>query len=423
MYTEKLNFIFGLPPDDIEADTNAVMRNSMPLAKIYPGIPVFQQGPELFHRGGLFETSSTPGIDSWERKKNKNSGAYHDILRDHKFELAQPEGALGKDGCVVVAFLADSFPTDSFTNEYGENFLQKFTNIASEGAASLAQMFGVKTIDEAFAKMAAPLTKDKESLMGAAVTGLTKGAKSARNFLSNVPILGGGIDTVSSLAAGGRLDFPMVWKGSGFQPSYTMTIRLYNPNPKSAIDTNKYIIGPIAALMLLAIPQSAGGSTYSWPFIHKIVSPGLFNLDPAFISNITIIKGGDQQQIAYGQQLGIVDVRIDFGSLYSSILAAKGLNRNRPTLKKYLEGMRSSKDLKKLTERKSKIKETRTEKLDEFDKSISFKEYGSKNQARTYVEPTQAEIDNPVNRVSEAKRLKAKFLRNKSPEGFVTRFW
>jgi len=271
MYREKLNFIFGLPPDDIAPETNAVMRNSMPLAKIYPGIPVFQQGTELFHRGGLFEHSNTPNMDNWHRKKNKNSPAYHDILRDHNFELVQPEGSVGKDGCVVVAFLADSFPTDSFTNEYGENFLQKFTDVASEGAASLAQMFGVRTVDEAFAKITAPW-KGEEGWKGTVVGGLAKGAKSARDFLSSIPIVGGGLDTISSLAAGGRLDFPMVWKGSGFQPSYTMTIRLYNPNPKSAEDTNKYIIGPIASLLLLGIPQSAGGSTYSWPFIHKISS-------------------------------------------------------------------------------------------------------------------------------------------------------
>jgi hypothetical protein len=145
---------------------------------------------------------------------------------------------------------------------------------------------------------------------------------------------------IGSLAAGSRIDFPMVWKSSSFQPSYTMTVRLYNPDPTSKSMTKKYIIGPIAAIMLLGIPISEDGSTYSWPYLHRVDSPGIYELDPAYIQNITIIKGGDQQQIAYNQRLGIVDVRIDFGSLFSSMLASnKRTTKTRPTLRKYLRSM------------------------------------------------------------------------------------
>jgi hypothetical protein len=422
---EKLDFTFGLPPDDLHPHTNIVMRNSMPLAKIYPGIPSFQQGTDLFTRGGLFEASghSLPKKDQWQKGTNKTSMAYHDLLRDHKFELSQTDAEKGQNGCIAVAFLADSFPTDSFTNEYGENFLQKFTDVASEGAASLAQMFGVRDAGEAFRKMTGAMKK-KGGLLETAAGGMETGAKAARDFLGAIPIVGGGAKMVSALAMGSRLDFPMVWKTSGFQPSYTMTIRLYNPNPKSESSTNKYIIGPIAALMLLGIPLSKDGSTYSWPFIHRIYSPGLFDLDPAFISNITVIKGGDQQQISFGQHLGIVDVRLDFGSLYSTILAGKGLSNNRPTLKKYLQSMREGKEgIQNFSTPGITKSDRNQEELDEFDKAISFAEQGSKNQARTYVEPTQDEIDNPVRRVLEDKRIKSNFLRNNSPEGFVTRYW
>jgi hypothetical protein len=151
------------------------------------------------------------------------------------------------------------------------------------------------------------------------------------------------LNSADILAAGGRIDFPMLWKNSTFAPSYTMTIRLYNPNPASREITAKYIIGPVAALLLLGLPQSVGEGAYSWPFIHRIWSPGIYNIDPAYISNITIVKGGDQQQISWKQRMGVVDVRIDFGSVFNSILSNASESRNRPTLKGYLSAMAGEK--------------------------------------------------------------------------------
>lgn len=328
----EIDFIIGMPPDlpiddGIQGRTNTVMRNSMPLAKIYPGVPSFQKGLDLFQRRPTFSGGA-----------EKNYSAYHPLLQSHGFTLS---GNIHSNH-IKVAYLADSFPTDSFSNEYGENFLQKFTDVASEGAASIAQMFGARTATEGISQTinALKATGETGQMIGGAAQGIGKGLET---FFNNLP-LGksgfGGAQLIDTLLAGSRVDFPMVWKTSGFQPSYTMTIRLYNPNPKSTESTKKYIVGPIAALMLLGIPQTVDGSTYSWPFIHRIHSPGIFDLDPAFISNITVIKGGDQQQIAYSQHLSIVDVRIDFGSLFSTILAGrKKSSKSRPTLEKYINGM------------------------------------------------------------------------------------
>ena len=100
--------------------------------------------------------------------------------------------------------------------------------------------------------------------------------------------------------------------------------------------TEKYIIGPIVAIMLMGVPRAVDASTYTWPFLHRIECPGLYELNPGFISNITVIKGGDQQQISFQQRLGIVDIRIDIGSLYSSILAdSRRVTSQRPTVYDY----------------------------------------------------------------------------------------
>jgi hypothetical protein len=353
----ELDFIFGMPPTDMIPETNQIIKNSMPIAKIYPGVPSFREGMDLFTRLPAF---NAPMSSPSNRAAKSSTLYYHPLLQSHGFKITERSH-------VEVAFLADSFPTDSFTNEYGENFLQKLTDVASEGAASLAQIAGGRSVTEAYTNYATALSQKK-----GVVGGLGKGALAAGNVVRDLfSALPGGaqgaVHTVDKLMAGGRIDFPMVWKSSGFQPSYTMTVRLYNPYPASPESTKKYIIGPIAALMLLATPLSDDGNTYSWPFIHRIESPGIYDLDPAFISNITIVKGGDQQQIAQNQSLAMVDVRIDFGSLFSSMLASnQDVAKSRPTLKKYLKGMESRKsitDRKGQIERNPKVVESPTVKI------------------------------------------------------------
>lgn len=312
----KLQNIFGLPPWNIEPRTNEVMLNSMPIAEIIPSEPSFQHGLDLFSLNS-----------AWD--------AYSSLLKSYGFEFEPGVKS------IKVAFLADSFPTDTFQNEYGENFLQKFTAGVSEGAASLAQIMGVKSGTEAFKRIQRSL--EKKGTAGKLVGGLMgKGAEMAESVLSAIPGGGtvrGGVGIASRLMAGARIDFPQVWKTSSFTPSYTMTVRLYNPDPRSDRSTQKYIVGPLAALMLLGLPRTVDGGTYNWPFLHKIRAAGIYDLDPAYIGSITVVKGGDQQQISYNQRLGLVDVRIDFGSLYSTLIAGRNITAGRPTLKKYLDGI------------------------------------------------------------------------------------
>jgi hypothetical protein len=341
----KIDFIIGMPPittrtgDPIHTQRSAeALKNMMPVATIYPGIPSFEFGIDLFNRVDTFFDGS-----HHDPTRTTNKNFYLPMLERHEYTLDTNI----HNGGLQVAYIADNFPTDTFSNEYGENFLQKFTDVASEGAASISQMFGARDVRTLGSKMTAA-AKKRGGIVGQA----GQMAGKAGDYINELGKMFGEVSPagskmvsmIGSLAAGSRIDFPMVWKTSAFQPSYTMTIRLYNPNPGSLESTKKYIIGPIAAIMLLGIPISPDGSTYSWPFLHRVESPGIYNLDPAFIQNITIIKGGDQQQISWRQSLSMVDVRIDFGSLFSSMLASgDSTKKTRPTLKNYLKSMENQK--------------------------------------------------------------------------------
>jgi len=315
------NGIIGLPPDNFVS--SHVIENSMPIAQIMPFLPQYVKGLSLFTLG-----------DAW--------GRYENIVKNLGFVPAKP---------IKVAFLADNFPTDTFTNEYGETFFQKMTDVASQGVRDIMQVTGSATVGEATGK-AAEFMKE----LGTGIGGMTGGgfgwvgkqigkAGAGMRRLEKSRSTAG---LISRLLTGARVDMPNVWQNSGFSPSYTMTIRLYNPNPGSVEATKKYIIGPLAVLLALGVPQSDDGNTYRWPFFQKIKCPGIYNLDPAVITNISVIKGGDQQQIAQNQLLGMVDVRIDFVSLYNSMLVETGSKTipNRPTLRSYLKTLAEPKDTK-----------------------------------------------------------------------------
>lgn len=311
---------FGLPPSTWISDEMII--NSMPVFEITPCKPQFQEGLNLF---SVVEDEET----------------FSAMLAKQGFATTSP---------IRIAFIADNFPTDSFTSEYGDTFLQKFTDVASQGMTQVMQMTGSESGTEGAKKIANILSGAGTDLGGATGSILSSGAKGLTGLATGLQdyannsggTLGGGIKIVDKMLAGHRVDFPQVWMNSGFTPSYTATVRLYNPNPSSKNSTIKHIIGPLAVMLCLTLPRSTDGKTYKWPFFHKIKSKGIYNLDPAVITNITVVKGGDQQQISYNQKLGIVDVRIDFTSLYNSMIVEEGDSSfpNRPTLRSYLDSLK-----------------------------------------------------------------------------------
>ena len=320
--------VIGLPP--VMSDEEDIMTNSIPTLEITPAIPKLQNGPSVFglnFKGGLDE--------------------YKKILKDHKVIF---------DGrSLKLAFLADNFPTDTFANEYGESFLQKMTDVASESLTQISQMTGrkdaSKAVEDIFGQVAGAdlgIASTAASAGQSAIQQLNKGLSGLKQ---KGGFIGGAATIADEVLAGGRLDFPSLWTNSSYQPSYTITVRLYNPNPASDESTQRFIYEPLVAILALGLPRSGNtGNTFTWPFFHRIHAPGLYTLNPSMITNITVIKGGDQQQIAWNQRLGVLDLRIDFGSLYNSIVINNQSNPSRPTLKTYAEaltGKRKTKDIYK----------------------------------------------------------------------------
>ena len=131
---------------------------------------------------------------------------------------------------------------------------------------------------------------------------------------------GGLTNLAYNLAKGQRIDLPNIWQGSSSRLSYSATIRLYNINPYDEKMYKKYIVGPIVALMALTLPRSVDGIFYDRPYMVSVDCPGLFKLKEAAVTDVSIVKGGDANDISFEQHPNMVDVRISFESIYPSMI-------------------------------------------------------------------------------------------------------
>jgi hypothetical protein len=301
-----LDPIIGFPPyTQGPVVMKNLQENAIPLVLITPCVPDFQMGMTLF--------SAKPQNDE-----------YRDLVRNLGYIVTMP---------LTIAFIPDVPVSETITNEYGESFLNRMTDVVSSGFSEINQILGKKKIEESarqveeIGKAAGGMVGGAMRLGGAAGLQAAEAIKAFGNAISK-----GTGDLASKLLAGGRIDFPFVWKNSAYSITTSVTVRLYNPKPGVDSMHERYIVGPLVALLALATPTSDHMNVYSWPFFHKIKCPGYFNIDPGTITSISVTRGAENQ-ISWGQRPSLVDVRIDFGSLHSVMLnSIDPASANRPSI-------------------------------------------------------------------------------------------
>jgi hypothetical protein len=305
-----LRDIIGFPPiAQGEPVMQNLQANAVPVAMITPCEPNFQLGMTLF------------------RAKPENE-KYVNMVEKYGYIVSSP---------LAVAFIPDVPVSETVTNEYGESFLNKMTDVVSGGFSEINQIMGKKDIIEsakAIQGIGAAVKGAGHEYAGGAieVAGRVgeKTAETMRGFANSISKGAG--DLASKLLAGARIDFPFIWKNSTYSQTVSITVRLYNPVPGNDFMHDRYIVGPLVALLTLATPTSDHMNVYSWPFIHKIKCPGYFNIDPGTITSISITRGAENQ-ISFGQRPSLVDVRLEFGSLHSVMLnSADNASADRPSI-------------------------------------------------------------------------------------------
>ena len=364
-----LDSTIGLPPSSQGHPVMSELQwNAIPILTITPCEPDFEAGMTLF-------------------RANPVNEKYIKMVQDHGYNVSSP---------VRIAFIPDTPVSESITNEYGESFLNKMTDVVSSGISEMNQIFGGRTITESLGKGEAAFDKmgGVAGTVAGTAFGAAKGAATGVQGFANAISKGAG-DLANKLMAGARIDFPFIWKNSSYSMTTSVNVRLYNPTPKNDFMHNKYIVGPLVALLSLATPISEHMNVYSWPFLHKIKCKGYFNIEPGTITSMSITRGAENQ-ISFGQRPSLVDVRIEFGSLHSVMLnSADPASASRPSIAQLKNILLEEKyvfDMKTKLEPKNTSEVTFSSK--ELEKNIALIKKSSYSVAK------EANED-PVNRVSK----------------------
>lgn len=315
----------GMPPEPLVSSNQ--LYNSIPIVRIEPCTCIWADGLNLFQLQ-----------NAWAEYKNF---------------LAMFGFSPGTENALNVAYIPETLPTETFTNEFGQTFIAQMANVVSDAAGDLAQMSGGATASQT-AQSILDMMKNAGGIIGGVGQGAqgvyneiakmgTAMGQSSNKFLQRVP------QVVNKLLGGQKVDFPQVWKNSTYAPTYGITIKLYCLDTATTMHFERLIVGPLTALLALALPQGQA-ETYKYPFFCKVDSPGLFSLPAAGITSITVNKGGDGGLVGYNRRIGMIDIRMEFVDLFTTLLMQdtrekNASNDNRTNLKLYLNQLRSSREV------------------------------------------------------------------------------
>ena len=203
--------------------------------------------------------------------------------------------------------------SESFNNQTGESALASKVNEVSDLSREIQFLLGgMSGIDmQKFQEGSQSLQTDLQSWQDKY---LHKNAGS--NLLGN--LLNVGLTTV---AAGGKMIFPEIWKDSTYSNDYDVTIKLRTPDcdPLSWFFN---ICVPMMALVCLCAPQSMGPNAYKAPFLIKGFYKGLFNCQMGIITNMNINKG-DKGAWTLGGLPTQVDINFTIKDLYNTLTLSK----------------------------------------------------------------------------------------------------
>jgi len=195
--------------------------------------------------------------------------------------------------------------SDGISNSYGPSFMG--SAMGWYNSSTIPEMVRLGVANKALGAAG--------NLLGSGITDYIKGkveeAKAAFPVLSTY---------MTGLALGRRIDLPNIWQGASSNMSYSITVRLYNPDPNDLQSYETYILAPLVAFLVLGTPISSSGLFYDRPFIARVSCPGLWTIKEAAITNVAVTKGGDNNDISFKQKPNSVDVRISFESIYPTMI-------------------------------------------------------------------------------------------------------
>ena len=212
---------------------------------------------------------------------------------------------------------------ESYTNEYGQSqLLSALTSRTSGGFDEISFMSGGLNANKLEGEGGLVGTLGKAwGWTGDTVAGAAK-------WISETTKLGNAQSIQQDVAEmvknpGSKLDIPSMWKGSACSVSYELSIRLNCFNSRNDKLYGTCILAPLVALLQFVTPRSSNGKFYTWPFLLELSIPGSVYLPLAYCSNMTVLKGGDVNDISWCGRPNMIDVRMSINSVYGVTVNSK----------------------------------------------------------------------------------------------------
>jgi len=204
--------------------------------------------------------------------------------------------------------------TDSFNIQYKDNFFQSKVDALSEKVRNMTEIVRSTTANSA----AITDTVNKGVAGGVkAAAGAFGASKNLQNTIEQMMLTVGDI-----VLKGNRLVFPKIWQNSTYNNALSAQIRLISPygHPKAI---KQFIIKPLMFLLFLASPQTSDGLSYGNAIPLTIKAYGMNYTVLGSINSITLRRGGEDTSFNIYKQPLVVDVSIDFQTLFEGFAVFK----------------------------------------------------------------------------------------------------
>lgn len=215
--------------------------------------------------------------------------------------------------------------SESFGNDVGASAIASTVDSLSDAAKEAMFFLGYSQMaqDVAIANFDADTGENAVSNLISGLNGVTgSGSKFINNVLTNL----------SSVATGGKLIFPKIWKDSSFSHSYDVTIKLRSPD-MDTVSIFLNVIVPYLHLFALASPRQIDNNPNGLrsPFLIRGIYKGFFTIDMGIITSMSVTRGDQGAWNADGIPTSI-DVTLNIVDLYENISMTKGNDLKYDTL-------------------------------------------------------------------------------------------
>ena len=313
--------VFGLPPifliGDVDPKITAFFTSHLKILEILPAFPEY---------GGITNTQGSELFSLNLEEGRKNFEKLLKPLQDKN--LINPFSVIYP---IQFSIIHDSPIVDTWSTSFGESQFESKINIGSSFMQELRLVTGSNDLSGLAQLLPNSIGGGKEGPIANIVGEIENAIKGTK------------LERFKNILTGSRVDFPQVWQGSSHTTSYEVFIKLFCPDPSDTDLFRNYIVTPISYLLCLSCPISTDLYTYNFPMLVKAKCGGLFNVPAGYISNLSIMKGGEDNVINVDQRPSSVDIRFSLTTLYSTMIACTEDNTNidkdteRPTVRKYIE--------------------------------------------------------------------------------------